>query len=301
MAQLSYSSCVFLFSEAKILWHLLKGNLDAAFLPFPIFTAASLLHKGAQRQDAIVRLAYSLINAFFFQYVFDLVNQIAHPGNRLEDEINKPDRPLATNSMTPQSARTRYYIALVAWLCYSYALGIMAWTLLWLAIIFASWKYSVSLSDFGPAKDLSNSLGLIAQLMSAWHIGGADPSVRWHWVKILALWMYPTIGIQDLRDVPGDLAVGRRTTVILLGDIPARIYHSVGLVVFEHIFIFQWMLRCRYDASTFAVSAAVAALTAGIIFRLFAWRTIESDRKTYRYYMILYQLNLVAVGVCVRK
>lgn len=171
-------------------------------------------------EELALTLVDSLIYAFFYQYVFEFVNQTAQPAQHLEDKINKPDRPLVTESMTLRSARIRYYIGLAAWLSYSHALGAQVWTLLWLAVVFGSWKYSVGLSNFGPTKDLSITIGLIAQLMAAWHIGGSDPIIGWHWVKVLAVWMYPTIGIQDIRDVPGDLAVGRQTTVILLGDIP---------------------------------------------------------------------------------
>ncbi|KAI0106423.1 hypothetical protein GGR51DRAFT_548712 [Nemania sp. FL0031] len=290
MKSVIQSGYLSLLSEATICWNLFKSNLDGAFIPFPIFTIASLLHNGAPWYEIIMRLIYILIYAFFYQYVFELMNQAAHPGNHLEDKINKPDRPLVTHSMTVH-----------------YALGTQTWTLLWIATIFASWKYSTGLSDFGPTKDLSISIGLIAQLMAAWHVGGSNPSAGWPWVKFLAIWMYPTIGIQDIRDVPGDTAVGRRTTVILLGDIPltstykARIYHSMGLAVFGYIYIFRWVLYTRYDASSLAVSIAIATLTFGTIFRLFAWRSIESDRKTYRYYMGIYMLNLVAAGVCLRK
>ncbi|KAI0441247.1 UbiA prenyltransferase family [Xylaria telfairii] len=301
MGSISQSSYSFLISESSLYWNLFKSNLDGAFIPFPIFTIASLLYRGAQWHEIIIRLVYALIYAFFYQYVFELTNQTAQPAQCLEDRINKPDRPLVTNSMTLRSARIRYYIGLAAWLTYSHALGTQVWSLLWLATILGSWKYSIGLSNFGLTKDLSIAIGLVAQLMAAWHIGGSDSIVSWHWVKILFLWMFPTIGIQDLRDVPGDSAVGRRTTVILLGDIPARIYHSVGLIVFGYIYIFKWVLHSRYDASTLTVSAAIAALTTGVIFRLFAWRSIESDRMTYRYYMGLYLLNLVAVGICLRK
>jgi hypothetical protein len=36
---------------------------------------------------------------------------------------------------------------------------------------------------------------------------------------MLGYWTFFTIPLQDLRDTPGDLAAGRRTTPILLGDI----------------------------------------------------------------------------------
>ncbi|KAI0532204.1 hypothetical protein GGR58DRAFT_490991 [Xylaria digitata] len=298
MIQPGYS---FFLAEASLCWNLLKSNIDGGFLPFPIFTMVSLLHNGAPWDEIIVRQVYSLIYGFFYLYVFELTNQTARPAHRLEDEINKPYRPLVTNSMTLQSAKTRYYVALALWLAYSYVLGTQLWTLLWLANILSSWGYSIGLADFGPTKDLSIAIALIAQLGAAWHIGGSDPVIGWHWIKILTMWMYPTIGIQDIRDVPGDLAVGRRTTVILLGDIPARIYHSLGLVVFGYIYIFQWVLATRKDGYTLMTSAVIVALTFGILFRLFAWRSIESDRKTYRYYMRLFLLKLVAAGVCLRK
>ncbi|KAJ2995058.1 hypothetical protein NUW58_g1384 [Xylaria curta] len=68
------------------------------------------------------------------------------------------------------------------------------------------------------------------------------------------------MGIQDLRDVPGDLAVGRRTTVILLGDIPARIYHSVGLAVFGYVYIFHWVLGSIGDVRTDVERASLKSL-----------------------------------------
>ncbi|KAI1112536.1 UbiA prenyltransferase family [Nemania sp. NC0429] len=301
MISILQSFYLLLSSEGYLLWNLIKSNIDGALTPFPVFAFASLLHRGAPWDEMIACLIHTWIYALFFTYIFELVNQTAQPAHRIEDEINKPDRPLLTNSISLLSAKIRFYIGLAAWLAYSYALGTHVWTLVWVADIFASWKYSVGLSQFGPTKDLSITVGLIAQLMAAWHIGGSDPTVGWPWVKVLSVWMFPTIGIQDIRDVPGDLAAGRLTTAILLGDIKARIYHSAGLVVFGYIYIFRWLLYTRYDASAVTAASAVAALTAWVVFRLFAWRSIESDRLTYRYYMGLYHLNLAAAGVCLRK
>ncbi|KAI0411496.1 hypothetical protein F5X98DRAFT_383556 [Xylaria grammica] len=291
----------FLLNEVSICWSLIKSNIDGAFLPFPVFTMASLLHRGAVWYEVVVGLAYTLIYAFFYTYVFEFANQTGRPESLIEDKINKPDRPLVVESMTLQSAKFRYYVGLAVWFAYSYALGVHLWTLLWFATFFAAWN--LGLSGFGPTKDLSISLGTIAQLMAAGHIGGLNALLTWHWVKVLIAWMFTTIGIQDLRDVPGDLAIGRRTTVILLGDVSGMtlILASNHIVFFQYIYISQRVLESRYDTSTLTVSAAIAASTAGIIFRLFAWRTIESDRVTYRCYMSLYLLNLVAAGVCLRK
>ncbi|GAW14465.1 hypothetical protein ANO14919_038680 [Xylariales sp. No.14919] len=207
----------FLRNEVSIFRNLVKSNAEFSIPPFPIFTMASLLHRGAAWYEVVVSLVYTLIYAFFYLYLFELANQYARPESLLEDKINKPDRPLVVKSMTPQSAKVRYYIGLAAWFAYSYALGVHLWVLFWFATIFAT--YNLGLSAFGPTKDLLGALGMIAQIMPAGHIGGLNAPLRWHWAKVLMMWMFTTIGIQDLRDVPGDLAIGRRTTAILLGDV----------------------------------------------------------------------------------
>lgn len=89
---------------------------------------------------------------------------------------------------------------------------------MWVAISFA--HNFLSFGDFGPTKDMCIGLGCVAQLTAAWLIGGAPYEVGWNWIKIIALYTLFPIPLQDLRDVPGDLAVGRRTTPILMGDMP---------------------------------------------------------------------------------
>jgi hypothetical protein len=64
--------------------------------------------------------------------------------------------------------------------------------------------------------------GCIAQLMAAWAIGGSPSEMGWAWTKFITIYMCWPIPLQDLRDVPGDLAQGRRTTPILMGDIPCK-------------------------------------------------------------------------------
>lgn len=60
--------------------------------------------------------------------------------------------------------------------------------------------------------------GCIAQLTAAWAIGGSEARMGWDWIKYITLYMLWPIPLQDLRDVPGDKAVGRLTTPILMGD-----------------------------------------------------------------------------------
>lgn len=56
MKSVIHSGISLLLSEASLMWNLLKSNLDGAFVPFPIFTLASLLHRGALWDETIFRL-----------------------------------------------------------------------------------------------------------------------------------------------------------------------------------------------------------------------------------------------------
>lgn len=103
------------------------------------------------------------------------------------------------------------------------------WSLLWVVVLIS--LYLLHFSRIGPAKDLCIVLGVVSQLMACWKLGGSDMHYGWRWVKLIILWIFFTVPIQDFRDVPGDLAAGRRTTPILLGDIPGMCAH----VSFENI------------------------------------------------------------------
>ena len=99
-------------------------------------------------------------------------------------------------------------------------MDVQKWTLLWVATTIG--HYQLGLSNFGFTKDFCMSSGTVVQLMAAWQLGGSDLEVGWSWVKIVVLEIFCSVGIQDFRDVPGDLATRRRTTPIFLGDLPGK-------------------------------------------------------------------------------
>lgn len=133
-----------------------------------------------------------------------------------EDQINKPDRPIAAGLTTLRAAQIRWAILTILNFSYGYYLGVGIWSAMWISISLA--HDFLSLSNFGPTKDMCVCLGCFAQLTAAWSIGGAPYEVGWSWIKFITLYTLIPIPLQDLRDVPGDLAVGRRTTPILMGD-----------------------------------------------------------------------------------
>ena len=232
-----------------------------------------------------------------------------------EDEINKPDRPIAAGATSLKAARIRWAVLTVLYFSYGCYLRACVWSAMWIAISFA--HNFLSFGDFGPTKDLCIGLGCVAQLTAAWLIGGAPYEVGWNWIKIIALYTLFPIPLQDLRDVPGDLAVGRRTTPILMGDMPCKFYHpcaiytilliftgriyiSLGVFISQFLLIKYRILDYRLDWSTVALSTVLGILALTVIFRLFAFRDVKSDRYSYRLYTVIYLFQPLSACITLR-
>ena len=233
-----------------------------------------------------------------------------------EDVINKPDRPIAAGTTSLKAARIRWTVLAVLYFSYGCYLRVGIWSAMWIVISFA--HNFLYFGDFGPTKDLCVGLGCVAQLTAAWLIGGAPYEVGWNWIKIIALYTSFPIPLQDLRDVPGDLAVGRRTTPILMGDMPCmfispphitlyapltspgRIYISFGVFISQFLLIKYRILDYRFDWSTVVLSSVLGLLALTVIFRLFAFRDVKSDRYSYRLYTVIYLFQPLSACITLR-
>lgn len=161
---------------------------------------------------------------YLFLYSFVIGNQICGVE---EDRVNKPDRPLAAGMSSLQAARVRWVVLTALYIVYGSYLDVGIWTIMWVSISIA--HNFLSLGDFGPTKDLCVGLGCIAQLNAAWLIGGSPHDIGWTWIKVIATYVIFPISVQDLRDVPGDAAIGRRTMPIILGDLPCKLHSFLCL------------------------------------------------------------------------
>ncbi|PWY67635.1 hypothetical protein BO94DRAFT_478734 [Aspergillus sclerotioniger CBS 115572] len=284
-----------LFRELRLCYGFVRRDLGTGLLPVPEFTLASLLYRKAPREEMIPAIAMAFLYGFLYLYTFVVSNQITGVS---EDKINKPDRPIASGAESLKAAKIRYWVLTALYLGFGHVLGVSEWALLWILTTIA--HNPLGFSNFGPTKDLCMGLGCIAQLKAAWAIGGSPPDMGWEWIKVITLYMLWPIPLQDLRDVPGDLAAGRRTTPILLGDFPARLYISAGIVVSQFLLIKYRILEYRYDTSTIVLSAALVLMTIGCIFRLFAFRSLTSDRFSYWLYTVIYVFQPLSACIALR-
>ncbi|QKX60398.1 uncharacterized protein TRUGW13939_07543 [Talaromyces rugulosus] len=281
--------------EASLCWGFMHRDVSMGMLPVPAFATASLLYRHATLFEMLTTIPKSFLLGFLFLYSFVVGNQICGVE---EDRVNKPDRPIVAGMSSLNAARVRWAVLTALYVGYGSYLDVGIWTFMWVAISVA--HNFLRLGDFGPTKDLCVGIGSIAQLTAAWTIGGSPHEIGWTWIKIIAIYVVFPISLQDLRDVPGDVATGRYTTPILMGDMPCRIYISLGVLISQSLLIRYCILEYRMDVSTVILSSVLALLAMTIIFRLFAFRDIKSDRISYRLYTLVYLIQPLSACITLR-
>lgn len=154
-----------------------------------------------------------------YVYSFNLWNQIIGVS---EDRLNKPDRPIPSGKVTPAGARRRAIVVVVAFL----AIGmispeVIVETICW--IITTSWGCWASAANHWLGKNgVMMSIGTWALLSGAWKCLASYTPQTQGYILAFSLWTGTMTNIQDMRDVAGDRAIGRKTMPIVYGDIAAR-------------------------------------------------------------------------------
>ncbi|KAF4590497.1 UbiA prenyltransferase [Pleurotus pulmonarius] len=221
-----------------------------------------------------------------FVYFFNLSNQIV---GIEEDRINKPDRPLPSGKITVQGAKRRWALALAAFVCtalFNDNGRIIAETAMWIAT-----TAFLCLTPYGGHWFGRNS---VAMGTGTWALLGgiyktvARPSaMEERFFLVVAIWLATAMQIQDLRDIDGDMAVGRKTLPIVAGDRRSRWLISLAFLPLSYVAL--WVGGIISMAPT-TVSAAHVLL----VYRTLRGGEVKYDHKTYMLltYLFCYILAL---------
>ncbi|KAG9220438.1 hypothetical protein CCMSSC00406_0003894 [Pleurotus cornucopiae] len=204
-------------------------------------------------------------------YFFNLSSQIV---SIEEDRINKPDRPLPSGKITVQGAKRRWAIALAALLCIALINGqLMVETATWVVT-----TAFLCLTSYGGHWFGKN---IVAMCTGSWALLGgiyktiARPAeTEEHFFLVVSIWVAIALQIQDLRDIEGDTAAGRKTLPIVVGDRQSR-----WLISFA-------FLPLSYATLWFGGVVSLAPTTVSAAHVLLAYRTLHGteanyDHKTY--------------------
>ncbi|KAJ6460132.1 UbiA prenyltransferase family-domain-containing protein [Mycena vitilis] len=271
--------------ELAAFWAFTWRDWSASLIPGMMYTTAAL--RSLNPTPSTVHVAHSLARSFvyflLYIYSFDLANQIS---GLAEDRINKPDRPLSSGRVSLRGAYTRWYITTATYLLVSNVWGVLHWGALWVAI-------TVYTSFFGGDKHwftknlVFMSVGSLCLLHASWGLVAPVTSSEWRWAVMLSGVFGVVANIQDLRDVDGDRASGRRTLPIVLGDGSFRRIMAAVIVAAP---FFCWRQKF-FRISRFAVRYPAVALAFAMFymaFRVLRGHTREYDHKTYMILTYIY-------------
>ncbi len=268
---------------------MLADNFLAELVPPVVFAVAVSVNADLSAQQTLWYLVQVTALFMLYGYTFDASNQSRHAD---EDRVNKPHRPVPAGLITAAGARRRFWVVMPFYTLLGWQLGVLEWVLLWQATtIFLN--LLVSPRFYVWSKTPCMALGLVAQLAAVWQVAGPIDGTAVLWLATLAALYVPPMPFEDIRDMAGDRAIGRRTPALMLGHWPIRIWFAAFMYALPLVSHFALFAPTGAPASRIAVCDIVVAAvcwTAGA--RALLLRNATADRTTYQLFTMSYVLTL---------
>jgi 4-hydroxybenzoate polyprenyltransferase len=274
--------------ELKLNWRFIRRDITVTLIPGLLFTIAAILQQSSQPQaiDGVAvfnAVSKILVFEWFCITAFCISNQIVSLD---EDRMNKPDRPLVSGLLTYEGAIFRLIAASVGLMFFSSLWGVGLWAGLWLGCTALYNQAKWSSNWFW--KSVLVAVLMLAELAAAWQIIMPITSFAWAWIAlVVTAWTF--VGhLQDMRDIEGDAATGRKTLPILLGESVTRWQICLGfltLPIASHL-LMQWANASIANLILWDVILAI--LCGAIAWRILKRRSAAADHKTYMIFTYWY-------------
>ncbi|MCJ1257383.1 hypothetical protein MMC24_005208 [Lignoscripta atroalba] len=263
------------------IWLFARNDLKSIVFPetaFGIFSAlsGSLLttNSAPNLVDVLARIPRVLLWNWLNVLLFDVSNQRL-PDSIVEDSVNKSWRPLPSGRLTADATRRLLLVLIPIVFVASIYLGGMQETV---ALMVMTWMYN----DLGGAdenylvRNLMNVGGFVcfSSGATAVAVGYGQHELNkkaYSWLAIVGAIVFSTLQMQDLPDMEGDAARGRRTLPLVHGEWIARWSIAVPVIA--------WSLICPafWELGIFGYTASVA-IGALLVFRILMLRSVAADK-----------------------
>ncbi|KAJ7210879.1 UbiA prenyltransferase family-domain-containing protein [Mycena pura] len=279
----SYLSDVFAH-EARVFWGFTWRDWSMSVIPGMMYTVAALRSLDALPSDDFPRVALtrSFIYFVLFIYSMDIANQI---NGYAEDRVDKPDRPIPSGLVSLKGAHIRWYITTGALLALGAAWGVLRWAALWVGItVYTNWCGGNA--HWVTKNLLFMSVGSLSIVTAAWGLAAPIGPAEWRFMLLLSALFGLVASVQDIRDMEGDRAVGRRTLPLVLG---ARFRGAMAALICAAPPV-AWTVRF-YDSKNAFVPPCGALLTLAMLYmayRVLRGRSAAYDHGTYMLLTYIY-------------
>lgn len=273
--------------ESVISYAFVRSNLLIGVPPAVLMSlSAMVLETGASRRWAFVNV---VLFAALAIYVFDVSNQLA---GIEEDRLNKPGRPLPAGLLTPRQARRRLVAAALPLLLVAAIGQVIAAAVCWIALAWLN--NQARLARNGAAKSALVGFQAFVQLAAAWRITAPLPPRALAWIILTSGLLAFLMPLQDLRDVPGDMAVGRRTLPVALGPHRTRVYLRLAFLACPLVVYFGGHPLTIHPSRLLGFALAQALLSVIVCVRLRYTASSRTDHSTYTLLVYWYMAMAIA-------
>lgn len=267
------------------IWLITVNDLKSIVLPetvFGIFSALSgpllTTNQSPSISEILGRLPHVLLWNWLNLLIFDIANQRL-PESVQEDSINKSWRPIPSKRLSPDDARRLLLAAIPLVILCVFFLGGMTETLSMIAL---TWMYNdlAGADENYIVRNIINAIGFVCYSSGATVVAAGYGKHELNgqsiaWLTVVGLIVFTTLQMQDMADVEGDKARGRRTLPLVHGDAMAR--WSIAIPVIG------WSVFCpRFWQATLIGYILPVVIGMLLSIRILTLRSIAADRLTWK-------------------
>ena len=242
-----------------------------SIIPSLIFSIGGARSSGSSLTVLAPRYILLILWNTCFIYFFNLSNQIT---GIVEDRLDKPHRPLPSGKVTLAGAKKRLIVVLLVWLLASIRASVLDQMLCW-TLTTAFLTLTAAGNHWFGKNTAALTAGTWALHTASWKIIAAETEQGTRYAWTIAFWAGVATHVQDLRDIEGDAANGRKTLPIVYGDRCSRALMTFIAIPLQMLAL--WLGRVM-QAAPLLIGAAHAIV---------AWRVMQEgrgskyDHKTY--------------------
>ncbi len=283
-----WRSCI---AEIQLNWCFIRRDLLVSLVPGTLFGTTALLNYPVNSSFELVGvLLKEVIYCWLCITTFCISSQLV---GIEEDRLNKPDRPLVVGAVSPIGAKWRWIIGMAALTSFAAITGTLLWALTW-QIGCLIYDYAGG-SKHWYGKTLLGGIGVTSEIGAAWQlVEPTMPALVWRWIAVIGLYLITLMAVQDLRDVAGDRAVGRRTMPLVFGERRSRWAIALGYFGFPIVVHYVLMVPVGLSFGVLVWDFGLAGFAVTIGLRTLIWRNPQADHRTYVGFTVLLCAYLAA-------
>jgi 4-hydroxybenzoate polyprenyltransferase len=279
--------------ELHVSYKCIRSDLATTIYPGIAIVLAALVHSQAPPGRALTLFLVTCLFAWLQFYSVALAEQL-HA--QAEDSLNKPWRPLASGLVSYSGFRLRRNIVGVLYLILGAALGAEWWCVA--VVVISCLHAQAGLSRLWLTKNILPSLALLTMLGAQWHVIAPLTYEAWRWMVGMFVLTVVIMHLQDLRDLAGDYAVGRRTLPMVLGDRQTRISLAATFLVMPIADYVLMQISVDSSRAIWACYVVTTLLCWKIAWRVLHRRGREADHRTWRYWEYWFTTMFISMILC---